>query len=94
MDPGPLIESQHCIFYNAPVKFSPLILHLLSKLPLGPVSLPVIYLSTVQEMPHGATDKPPLGGTDGTPRHNVTTWLQQSPGSQLHKPLCVHQAHQ
>lgn len=31
--------------------------------------------------------------TDGTSRHNVTTLLEKGPGLQLHKPLCVHQAH-
>lgn len=57
----PLIESHHYIFYNPPAKFSSLMFHSLSKLPLALPSLTFVQLSRVQEMLLAATAMPPLG---------------------------------
>lgn len=85
-----LSESQRYTFRNPSAKISSLMFRSLSKLPLGSPSL--TFCLAIQSARDAYYSH--YNATSGTFSQNATTSrLEESPASQLQRPLCVQQAH-
>lgn len=85
-----LSESQRYTFCNPSAKISSLMFRSLSKLPLGSPSL--TFCLAIQSARDAYYSH--CNATSGTFSQNATTsWLEESPASQLQRLLCVQQAH-